>query len=272
MIRKIKNQIKYYFAKERLVPVYITKETNKLLDGKTALISGGGSGIGLAIAKKLKEAGCNVIIAGRSVAKLKKISESLEMQHVSFDISKLPESQAALDSITKDLQIDILINSAGVHHQDKFGEISEESWDNIIDTNVKGLYFLCQYVSNYMISNKVKGHILNISSASALKPSWTPYEISKRAVNGITQGFAHKLIPHGIVVNGLAPGPTATGMLNFNQSETMDLSWSPNPSGRVSTVEEIAELALFMVSDKGNGIVGDTFFMTGGSGTVCIDK
>lgn len=111
-----------------------------------------------------------------------------------------------------------------------------------------------------------------MSSASALKPGWTPYEISKRAVNGLTLGFADKLIRYGIVVNGIAPGPTATPMLGKVVDGDLDLEWNANPSGRMSTVEEIANLALFMVSDLGNGIVGDTFFLTGGSGTICIDK
>jgi 3-oxoacyl-[acyl-carrier protein] reductase len=84
--------------------------------------------------------------------------------------------------------------------------------------------------------------------------------------------MAHKLIAHGITVNGIAPGPTATPMLLFEDEKKTDLSWPANPSGRVSTVEEIAELALFMVAGTGNGIVGDTVFLTGGSGTVRIDK
>ena len=80
--------------------------------------------------------------------------------------------------------------------------------------------------------------------------------------------MAHKLIRFGIVVNGIAPGPTATPMMN----RSSDISWSGNPSGRMSTTEEIAALALFMVSGRGDGIVGDTFFMTGGSGTIDKEK
>ncbi|WP_320018344.1 SDR family oxidoreductase [Labilibaculum manganireducens] len=272
MIRFIKNKIKQLIVKERLVPIYISKDSKSLLNGKTALISGGSSGIGFAIAKKLSNSGCKVIISGRNVEKLQKVANELCVNYISFDISDIAETQAKFDELVRDNQIDILINSAGVHCPQKFGEVSEDGWDNVIDINLKGLYFLCQCVGNYMVDNKIKGHILNISSASSLKPSWTPYEISKRAVNGITQGFAHKLTSYGIVVNGLAPGPTATPMLKFSKDEEVDLTWSANPSGRVSTVEEIAELAIFMVSDLGNGIIGDTFFMTGGSGTICIDK
>ena len=89
-------------------------------------------------------------------------------------------------------------------------------------------------------------------------------------MNRILKGI--KLIRYGIVVNGIAPGPTATPKLGKVVDGDLDLEWNANPSGRMSTVEEIANLALFMVSDLGNGIVGDTFFLTGGSGTICIDK
>jgi 3-oxoacyl-[acyl-carrier protein] reductase len=272
MIDYLKKKLKKYLIRERLVPIYLTKDSEKLLEGKRAIVSGGNSGIGLAITKKLINSGCKVIILGRNIKKLKEVAKELSVEYIALDISNVPNTKAKIEELTKRNKIDILINSAGVHCPDKFGEVSEESWNNVIDVNVKGLYFLCQGIANHMITNNIKGHILNISSASSLKPSWTPYEISKRAVDGITQGMAHKLIPFGIVVNGVAPGPTATPMLNFKSEGRSDLGWSANPSGRVSTVEEIAELAIFMVSDLGNGIVGDTIFMTGGSGTICIDK
>ena len=182
------------------------------------------------------------------------------------------EIKETVHNLTKDMSIDILINSAGIHGNDQFGAVTEEGWNSVLDINVRGLYFVSQYISNHMKEKGIQGHVLNISSASSLKPSWTPYEISKRAVDGVTRGMAHELIPHGIVVNGLAPGPTATPMLGFDKEKNVNLKWSGNPSGRVTTVEEIANLAIFMVSDLGNGIVGDTFFMTGGSGTICIDK
>jgi 3-oxoacyl-[acyl-carrier protein] reductase len=272
MIKYLKKKLRRYLIREHLVPIYIKKEDKTLLNGKTALISGGSSGIGLAIAKKLKSAGCKVIIAGRNSKKLEKAANDFNLEYVVLNVSDIKETNLKITEISKKEKIDILINSAGVHCQDKFGNVSEEAWDNVLDINVKGLYFLSQTIANDMILKNIKGHILNISSASSLKPSWTPYEISKRAVDGITQGMAHKLIAHGITVNGIAPGPTATPMLLFEDEKKTDLSWPANPSGRVSTVEEIAELALFMVAGTGNGIVGDTVFLTGGSGTVRIDK
>ena len=167
-------------------------------------------------------------------------------------------------------KIDILVNSAGVHCKDIFGNVSISEWDNVMNINLKGVYFMTQTVANYMVDNGIKGHILNVSSASCAKPGWTPYEISKSALKSMTCGFAHKLIPYGIVVNSIAPGPVATEMLGRGAGD--NLKWEGNPTGRMATAEEIANLAVTMVSDLGDLIVGDTYFISGGSGTICLDK
>lgn len=272
MYKALKQKIKKILVRERIVPILITDVPNNLLKGKTALITGGSSGIGMGIAKKMVESGCRVVITGRSEDKLKTISSDISAEYLILDVKNIKEVKEKMENLIEKEKIDILVNSAGIYTKEKFGVITENGWNDVINTNLRGVYFMNQYIANYMIKNKIKGHILNISSASSLKPSWTPYEISKRAVNGITQGMAHKLIPYGIIVNGIAPGPTDTPMLNFDKQQDINLYWDANPSGRVSTVEEIANLAVFLVSDLGNGVVGDTVFMTGGSGTICIDK
>lgn len=262
----IKKLLKKILRKEKIVikPIIVEKEHYAILEGHVALVTGGATGIGFGIAKALVNAGCKVIIAGRTESKLKSVSSLIGCEYIVMNVCNIKETTEKLQRLYTDCPIDILVNSAGIHGNDKFGMVTEETFDTVINTNVKALYFLSQTISNLMIKNEVRGHILNLSSASALKPSWTPYEISKRAVEGITQGMAHKLIQHGIVVNAIAPGPTATAMLRDNG----DLSWPCNPSGRMSTVEEIASLALYMVSPLGDAIVGDTFYITGGSGTV----
>lgn len=129
--------------------------------------------------------------------------------------------ESAIEQFSEKENIDILVNSAGMHGNDPFGAVTEQTFDAVMSANVKSLYFISQAVANQMIAKGIQGHILNVSSASSVKPSWTPYEISKRAVNGITEGMAHKLIKYGIVVNGIAPGPTATPMMN----RSSDISW-----------------------------------------------
>ena len=119
-----------------------------------------------------------------------------------------------------------------------------------------------------MIDKKIKGHILNVTSSSALRPAWTPYQMSKWAVRGLTKGLADMMIPHGIVVNAIAPGPTATPMLGKEEGDSIYEPYTP--ARRYAMPEEIASLAVFMVSGAGDMIVGDTFYMTGGSGIITL--
>ena len=265
IIRKIINK---FHSRIVLKPIIVVKEQSDLLSGKVALVTGGSSGIGFAIAAALVAAGAKVYIIGRNKEKLKIAAEKIGASYISLDINDISAMESAIELFSEKENIDILVNSAGMHGNDPFGAVTEQTFDAVMSANVKSLYFISQAVANQMIAKGIQGHILNVSSASSVKPSWTPYEISKRAVNGITEGMAHKLIRFGIVVNGIAPGPTATPMMN----RSSDISWSGNPSGRMSTTEEIAALALFMVSGRGDGIVGDTFFMTGGSGTIDKEK
>lgn len=178
----------------------------------------------------------------------------------------MPEKVKAAAAMFPENRIDILVNSAGVVSRSDFLDMSESEYDSIMDINAKGTFFMSQAVARYMIENQIKGHILNVTSSSALRPAWTPYQMSKWAVRGLTLGIADKLLPHGIVVNAIAPGPTATPMLGKNGRDGI---WHPTtPAGRYAMPSEIAALATFMVSGMGDMIVGDTFYMTGGSGTV----
>ena len=124
--------------------------------------------------------------------------------------------------------------------------------------NLKGTYFMCQTVAKYMIENKIKGHILIISSQSALEPSWSPYRLSKLGIDGITKGMAQRLLEHGIIVNAIGPGPTNTSMQkNYREG---NLYTPLNPIKRFTTPEEIAQIAKILVSDLGNTIVGQTIY------------
>lgn len=140
------------------------------------------------------------------------------------------------------------------------------TYDAVMNTNLKGLFFMTQIVSNYMKEKKIKGHILNVSSAAALKPGYTPYEISKSGVRSFTLGAAAELIPYGIVVNAIAPGPVATAMLGRKEGDTLYTDCIP--AKRFATPSEIGQLAVIMVSDMCDLVIGDTFYISGGSGTI----
>ena len=125
---------------------------------------------------------------------------------------------------------------------------------------------MTQAIGKYMIKNKIKGHILNLSSSSALRPAWTAYEMSKWSVRGFTLGAADILSKYGIIVNAIAPGPTATSMLGIKEGDSIYVD--TNCVKRYSMPNEIASLATYMCSDMGDLIVGDTFYITGGAGNI----
>lgn len=261
-------------TKTEKIPIPAPTNPQQLLAGKVALVTGGTGGIGTAIAKAFVDSGAKVILVGTNEKKLQDIASQYEetqlipMQFNVLDVDAMPQKVIEAGELFPEKRIDILVNCAGVNDVDDFAHVKEEDYDRVMDINVKGTFFMCQAVSNYMIERKIKGHILNVSSSSALRPAWTPYPISKWAIRGFTMGLADTLLPHGIVVNAIAPGPTATAMVDRQADE--DIRMDSNPSGRMAVPSEIANLAVFMVSDMGNMIVGDTFYMTGGSGTISM--
>lgn len=272
---KIKNVVHTLIQmgkEEKIQPIIVPVEKEKLLNGKVALITGGTSGIGLAIAQAFQNAGAKVIIAGTNQAKLETALEKMGGGKGLLidvrDMEHLPDKVKEAEALFDENKIDILVNSAGIVVKHDFWGIDEKEYDGIMDTNAKGTFFMSQAVGKAMIEKQVKGHILNVTSSSALRPAWTPYQMSKWAVRGLTLGLADTLLPYGIVVNAIAPGPTATPMLG--KTEGSSISEPNNPSKRYAMPEEIASMAVYMVSDAGRMIVGDTVYMPGGSGTITL--
>lgn len=259
----------------KLIAIPQTVDSNRLLSGKSALIVGGTSGIGLAMAGEFMKHGCEVVIAGRSSNKIEKAIESIgeELHGIIIDItlpSLFDDKIIEAIELLSNKRIDILVNCAGIRTESLFGQCSEGEFDKVLSTNVKGMYMMCQSVAKYMIDNKIHGHILNVSSSAAMRPAQTPYQISKWAVRGMTLGLADALFPYGIIVNGIAPGPTATEMLNM--SDGKDIGNSAFQLGRYEIPREISQLAVFMVSPLGDVIVGDTLYACGGSGIISLHK
>lgn len=139
-----------------------------------------------------------------------------------------------------------------------------------MDTNLKGVFFLSQIVGHYFRDNQIKGNILNIASSSSLRPAASAYTLSKWGIRGLTVGLAKALAPFGITVNGLAPGQTATPML-IKDERGGDLHCPGVPIQRYVLPEEIANMAVILVSDMGRAIMGDIVYMTGGAGVFSND-
>ena len=252
---------------------------NELLKNRTALVTGGTSGIGLEITKAFLRSGASVVFTGRNEEKINKIFDIVVTDEPSFndrlhgilmdntDVSSFePKISQVLPLIGG--KLDVLINNAGIL-DGWFGTSSENEYDKVLDTNLKGAFFLSQVVARYMKTNGIKGNILNIASSSSLRPANSAYALSKWGIRGLTLGMAKSLIPYGIVVNGIAPGPTKTPML-MDEKET-NIANDNSPLERYVMPEEIANMAVIMVSDMGRSIVGDIVYMTGGAGIITFD-
>ena len=252
---------------------------SEMLKGRTALVTGGTSGIGFEVAKAYINAGARVVITGRNEEKVKKACEVIDkevsrkgnifgMVMNNTDVKSMPSKLQDIERVLGTGHIDILVNNAGVVG----GEVkdcTEELYNTILDTNLKGTFFLSKLVARYWVNNQIEGNILMMGSSSSLRPATSAYTLTKNALYGFTKGLAKVLAPHGITVNGLAPGPTATPMTMPNGVRD-EISF-PNPLGRFVMPGEIANMAVFLVSNMGRSIIGDMVFMTGGSGIVTFD-
>ncbi|MBR5171606.1 MAG: SDR family oxidoreductase [Muribaculaceae bacterium] len=259
------NKAFYYSKWHKKTPVIIHDVGfGQILENKQAIITGGTSGIGLEIARKMIACGATVTIVGRDPQKAQKVAQELGCEYLLLDLTDTHDLINKVTDYIKDRKIDILVNSAGVIDKEAWLEKTPENFDLVFNTNLKAAYFMSQTIAKHMLEHKIEGHILNVSSSSSMRPGWGPYQLSKRAMNGMTLGFAEKLAPSGITVNGLAPGVTVTPMAS-KFMDTDNLAYN-NPLKRAETPEEIANLAVFLVSNLGTSIVGDTVMITGGSG------
>ena len=277
---KLKRKIKTITFKK--IPVEIPTLYGEVLKGKVAVVTGGTTGIGFEIAKAFIHNGASVIITGRdserianAVVKLKKEIGNSENMFVCGEVldntmtTQIEDRWKQILSHIENKHIDILVNNAGVISKTHFGKTDEKDYNLVMETNLKGTYFLSEIVSNYMIENGIKGNILNISSSSALRPAVSAYSMAKWAIHGLTLGMAKKLSPYGIVVNSIAPGPTATRMLQSDN--IININRMSSPSERYATASEIANLAVIMVSDMSKILNGDTMYATGGCGLLTFD-
>ena len=273
---KIKKKISNIAAlmhHRQMIPIPKLTHEKAILNNKVALITGGTGGLGRSFAEAFIECGCSVIISGRNDKKLQEIASSMgnACKYIVLDVTDFSsfENKVMIAEKLFSQPIDILVNAAGVHNNYGFLETEIDEYETIMKTNLEGCYFLSKAVAKRMIEHKIKGHILNVSSSAALRPAWTPYQISKWGIRGLTLGMADVLLPYGIIVNAIAPGPTATEMLVHDENS---LYKADSLIGRYEHPIEISNLAQILVSDIGNMIVGDTIYVTGGSGVISYHR
>ena len=240
-----------------------------MYQGKKVLLTGGSRGIGLAIAKKMVEAGAEVLITGRNKDTLNKALETLDssnMQSMVWDMRKIDAIKENFHMAVKILgRVDILINNAGVLTENDFSGLfaaTPETWDYIMDINLKSVFFLCQAAARHMIDNKIHGRIVNICSNNAFRALDTAYAISKWGVRGMTMGLGKTLAPYGIIVNAVAPGITSTSMVKAQDNAYVEFSGAP--LGRYSFPAEIADVVMFLASEAAGSIIGQVIVSDGG--------
>ena len=203
---------------------------SKLLEGRTAIVTGGTSGIGYAIAKVFLNAGATVIITGRNQGRITTSVEKLKAETScdrvygkvlnNAEVSTFDETFNDILSHKETSKIDILVNNAGVNFKG-MPNATEEEYDKVMDTNLKGVFFLSQLFGKYLVKNGIRGNILNIASSSSLRPADSAYTLSKWGIRALTLGLAKSLAKNGITVNGIAPGPTATPMMIKDKNQNM---------------------------------------------------
>lgn len=254
---------------------YVTKGTPKvnikvnlaqihyggILEGKKILITGGTRGLGFAIAKRCLEEKAKVTITGRTMEALTKAKQALgnnkNLFLIEHDIRNYDQDYDVVQKARRFMGgVDILLNNAGISvHEINYATCTQQMWDDQMDTNLKGVYFLTQaFMKYYDEVGKKEGKILNMVSERGLYGDDVPYGLAKRALISYTEGLAVRLITKGIRVNAIAPGVTATDMTGH--SPDGDLYRRYARGKRVLLPEEIAEVTVFLMSDAANCISG----------------
>jgi 3-oxoacyl-[acyl-carrier protein] reductase len=248
------------------------------LTDRVAIVTGGNRGIGRGIGSGLASAGCKVVIGARDVALSELAAREIEQEYgvqtlcVSLDVKSRESIQHMAAQVIEEFgRIDILVNNAGVTARGSILEMSEESWDHVLDTDLKGLFFCIQAVAKPMMEQKY-GKIVNIGSIAGT--GWTDigginYGAAKAAIVQLTKVAARALGPYGINVNTIAPGSVDTPILYVDRSPEQVQAYKDNAIGksavgRLGLPEDIANGVLFLASHHASFIDGQTIAVDGG--------
>lgn len=251
--------------------------TKDQLIGKVAMITGGTSGIGLRTAITLLQAGASVALIGRQLEKGQLALEQLAMYDakvcfIQGDISKVQQcAQVVEQTIAKFGRLDIVINSAGIYMEKAIDDVTEDEFDQMMNSNIKGTYFICKFALPYL-RKAGSGAIVNVSSDAGINGNClcTTYCASKGAVTTFTKALALESIHYGIRTNCVCPGDVDTPMLEKQlasidrpEEYLRDMA-SLYPIGRIARPQEIANVIYFLVSDAASFVNGAVWTVDGG--------
>ena len=234
------------------------------LSGKKIIVTGGGKGLGAAMAAKFVAEGASVLISGRNEKTLKETVGKIGCKYLTLDV----QDTSALDKFISDADrilggADCLVNNAGISlHESTFFDVTPETFDAQIATNLRGGFFLTQCFTKLLLKEKRKGNVLFVSSETGETVDIRPYGFTKAAVNSMVQGLACLFVKDGIRINAVAPGITASDMTGFKVDGNLYLAG--NATERVYLPEEVAETACFLLSDASGCISGQVIVCNNG--------
>lgn len=237
------------------------------LTGKVALITGATGGIGGAIAKKMKEPGATVVVSGRNVAKM---NAEFDDSYIKIPCDLSTDGGAVeliMDTIEKAGKIDILVNNAGITKDTLLMRMTDEQFDDVINTNLRSVFKMCRAAIMPMMKNRF-GRIINMASIIGAigGPGQANYAASKGGIIAMTKSIAAEVASRGITANAIAPGFIKTPMTDVLPEELKKTYLSQIPSGRFGEPEDIANACVFLASDEASYINGQTLHVNGGMG------
>lgn len=246
--------------------ILITTKEDKMfsLKDKVALITGATGGIGEAIARTFHDMGAKVVITGRNEAKLKEMGN--EFIAIAADVSKPGEADRLIkETVEKAGKIDILINNAGITMDTLLMRMTDEQFDDVLNTNLRACFQLCRAAIMPMMKNKF-GRIINMSSVIGAigGPGQANYAASKGGIVAMTKSVAAEVASRGITANCVAPGFIKTPMTDVLPDELKEAYLKQIPAGRFGEPKDIADIALFLASDEASYITGQTIHVNGG--------
>jgi NAD(P)-dependent dehydrogenase (short-subunit alcohol dehydrogenase family) len=243
------------------------------LDGKRAIVTGGGNGIGRASALRLAGEGAAVAVVDRDEAAAAATVAAIEQAGgralaVRADITRRVEVEGLVERVTAAWGgVDVLLNNAGGSLTSHFLDLDEDEWDHVVNLNLKAAYLCSRPVARLMVEQRA-GHIINITSNYGVTGSAVRahYSAAKAGIIGLTKAMALELAPYGITVNAVGPGPTGTERVRGHYTaEEWDERGRGIPFGRCAEPDEIADAVLFLASDRARYITGQTLHVNGGS-------
>lgn len=246
------------------------EEIMKTLNGKTALITGASGGLGLQMARQFVKEGCVVYMADVNLEAAEREAEGLgsNASAVRMDVGDMTAVNAAIEAISRNTTLDVLVNNAGVIAQGPYDRLTPAEWDRLVKVNLTGVFNCIQAVAPFMV-NQESGNIINITSVSAFKGGGTMgnvwYGTTKAAIVAMTKGLSRELGPNGVRVNGIAPSVVETDMLKDTLNENIKRKiLGQFPLGRLATKSDVANMAVFLASDLSSFVTGQIIAVDGG--------